>query len=943
MITRIFLITLVAWGSAAGQVVGALDFSVRAALEGVFADVAVGPEGRVYLLDGRGESVIVYSGDLQRPLAVYDLKKGAAKIGRAAAIAVASDGAFWIADEGGVLTQFDPLGIPTGQLNLSGKGAYSLGRPSAMTIAPDGALVVADRSRKAIIFLDGDGVVRAHVRGTDSRGVTFDDPIDVAVDRTGYLYVIDGSGGGVCRIDSWGVLRHRWTASTSGLTPLQVPQCAACDDAGLLYVADAAGRCVVMADTSTAAMFGTLGRRPGQLQKPVAMATTSSGDLVIVDADPPRVQVFEIPGLAEVRRSIPPEDRFLAVRCSPAETWSWKASRIDVHDGGLALVGTDGKTLSVGAWKAGPESIQPIASVAGRLKTVSDVAFAHDGLVFVTDEGARAVVAVDVVHETSTPVPCPMGSWKSPHRVIRGPGDAMVIWDRGHKALAIVTGTGEASVPVNPKGEVIDLGTTPEGDIVFFFADGSPARVTSGGILETAPTAPFRRLRAALTHGEGLTAAADEGGFTGMSWSGEVRFLGGVSAAVSPLALRVIDLAADDSLIAVVTDDGRVAGFTVENAGRAGVMGDIAAPRSGSFDLHLAPLSPEGRERTVSLELGPFSLEGIVPGMYDWQIDAPGWLTLRGESPVWLKSLRVTDLGRVTMEPAGGAIGQVYPPGVSARVSAVRAGKAMATVACDETGSFTFEDIIPGEYEIAIDAPGYRAESSATRFTVDAGAVARIPPIRLIMLGSLKGYVKPMAPDQEIWLLRDGLLLTVRGPEPLDDLSDEDREPLGRFEFDDLDPGLYAIVVRTKGFYPDTSLAPVAVEQGQTVRCGTAVLTAAPPDSSAVGAVAEFDRAMEDYLQARFSVSQERMERLIAARGVPYADLSRAYELLGWCAVARGAAHGETARGAFRLALMVDPFLQASPDASPTVATVMTSVRQGLFGESGPPAGLFSP
>lgn len=942
MITRILFAMLVAWGSASGQVVGALDFTVRASLEGEFADVAVGPEGRIYLLDGRGESVIVYSGDLQRSLAVYDLKKSAAKIGRVVAMAVAADGAFWVADEDGALTRFDPLGMAADQLRFPGKGAYALGRPSAMTITTDGALVVADRLRKAVVILGGDGVVRAYVRGADSRGVTFGDPIDVVVDRTGYLYVVDGSGGGVCRIDPWGVLRHRWPVSSSGPAPLQAPQCAASDDAGLLFVADAQGRCVVIADTSTAAIFGTLGRRPGQLQKPVAMAATASGGIVIVDADPSRVQVFEIPALDEIRRSVSGEDRFLPVRCRPVLAWSRRAGRIDAHEGRLALVSADGKTLSVARWEGGEETLQPVTALAGKLKSASDVAFARDGRLVVVDEGARTVTALDLEHETVAPVPCPMGSWKSPRRVIRGPGDSMVVWDRGHKAVAMVMGRSESSVPVNPKGEVVDLATTPEGEIVLFFADSPPARIVSGGALEPVSMPPFRRLTSVAMYEEGIIAATDEGGFTGMSWSGETFFLGGVSVGVSPVALRVVDCAADDSLIVAATDDGTIAGFFVDNAGRGGVFGEISAPHQGAFTLHLEPLSQGGRAVTSPVAPGRFSVEGIVPGTYAWRIGAQGWLPVSGEAPAWVKGLRVTDLGRVAMEPAGSASGQVYPPGVKVRVSAVREGTVTATAACDDAGVFALEDIVPGEYEIAIDAPGYRLASSVVRFTVNAGTVTQIPPIRLILLGNIKGYVKPLAPDQEIWLLRDGLLIGMCRPEPLGDPADETRESLGRFECAGLDPGVYTVIVRTRGYYPDTSLASVIVEEGQTARCGTAVLTLAPSDGTDTE-LAGLQNATDDYLQARFTAAQERIERLLSARDVPYAELSRAYVLLGWCAVARGAAQAETARAAFRLALVMDPSLQPSPDASPTVAATMEIVRQELFGASGPPAGIFAP
>jgi hypothetical protein len=381
----------------------------------------------------------------------------------------------------------------------------------------------------------------------------------------------------------------------------------------------------------------------------------------------------------------------------------------------------------------------------------------------------------------------------------------------------------------------------------------------------------------------------------------------------------------------------------VRNADRAGLCGRIEAARTDTFLVRLEPISEGGSPMVAQTPPGSFSVDGIIPGNYRWRIDADGWLPASGPSSLWLKSLRVTDLGTVVMKPAGSAGGLLHPPGVPATISAMRGDSVVASVRCTGEGRFVLTNLPPGEYGLAIDAPGFKPEGSLPRFTVPQGELVDIPEVSLVRLGSLKGYIKPLMTDQEVWLLREGRLERVCRPEALADLDEQDGELLGRFECADVEPGLYSIAVRTRGFYPDTTLPPVKVEEGTIARCGTAILVAAPAESAGAPALEALQRAMEEYAGAQFTNAQETVQRLLAARQIPYGSLDRAYTLLGWCALARGASHVETARAAFRSALIVNPRITPEPDASPTVTTTMETVRRQLFGDAGPPADVFVP
>lgn len=938
-ILRLFVLTLAVGTAAFAQVVGAVDFEVRAALEGSFSDVAVGPEGRIYLLDGKGETVTVLSPDLRRSLAVYDTRKSSG-IGRGVAVAVSQDGSFWIADEEGTLAAFDQLGRPQAKLRLPGKGAVGLQRPSAMAIEADGAMIIADGARKTIVVMEPDGAVRSQIRGIQTRGVVFDTPLDIAVDRAGYLHVVDGSGGGVCRLDPWGILRHRWPASEAGPTPFRIPRCVAGDDAGLTFVADASGRCVVMADTSVVAAFGTSGRRPGQINKPVAIAVTPAGDVVIVDADPPRVQVFGVPSLDAVRQALAREDRFLPVRFLAGESWRWDGARIDVRGGTMAVLGADRKTVLLGPWEGGRETLEPVPALAGRVKAASDIALAEDGRIVVADEAARAVWVTEPHGNVVEAVPCPFGAWKSPQWVARST-DGVIVWDRGHAAVARVLGDRQVGIPVRVKDEVMDVAATPSGEIVIVTAHEFFV-VNSEGAREAGIASPIGSFGAIGTGAQGLVAALGDAGIAAFTWDGELLALGGIAAGSPASIVRVRDVALDDSRVVALTAEGTIAGYTLENVGRAGIVGVVSAERPDSFSLHLEPVG-SGRPMAIRIGPGRFLVGDIAPGDYRWQIRAAGWLTAHGDSTVGLRSQRVADIGTVVMRRAGRAVGRLGRPVRGAMLRAMRGDSTHASASCSDDGGFVLDGLPPGTYDLALEAPGFRPAERLPQFSIMPGTTAEIPALSLIQLGGLKGYVRPLAPDQEVWVLKEGRLARICRPELLADVEDDPTQTLARFECTDLEPGLYELVVRTRGFYPDTTLPQVEVTEGQVARAGTAVLMPAPPDSEGAEGLLALQRALDDYGQARFSTAQDAMQKLLATRSIPYSALDQAYTLVGWCAVARGPSQADAARASFRMALFVNPRLTPGPDASPTVAATMEAVRFELFGEAGPPADLFLP
>jgi hypothetical protein len=175
-------------------------------------------------------------------------------------------------------------------------------------------------------------------------------------------------------------------------------------------------------------------------------------------------------------------------------------------------------------------------------------------------------------------------------------------------------------------------------------------------------------------------------------------------------------------------------------------------------------------------------------------------------------------------------------------------------------------------------------------------------------------------------------------------MFDASGDSLGRYSCDDLEPGEYKLLFRARGFYPDTTLSSVMVGEGSVVRCGVVILDAAPHDTAAVDGLQELQRALDDYASARFARGEARLRALFDSRSLPYSAIERAATLLAWCALAQGGdAKERLARQSFRLGLLVNPWIEPGAEASPRVTTILEMVRGEMFGDQGPPEGIFKP
>ena len=181
-------------------------------------------------------------------------------------IAVAADGALYIADTGnhrvrklaadGTITTV----AGTGAAGFNGDGGPAalarLNSPRGVAVSADGMLYVVDRENRRIRLVDADGLIRT-VAGTGSSGfngdrgdatqATLRAPYGVALDSRGNLYIADTfnhrirkvtPAGGITTVagsERFGFSGDGWPA---GQAALHYPLGVAVDIAGNLYIAD---------------------------------------------------------------------------------------------------------------------------------------------------------------------------------------------------------------------------------------------------------------------------------------------------------------------------------------------------------------------------------------------------------------------------------------------------------------------------------------------------------------------------------------------------------------------------------------------------------------------------------------------------------------------------------------------------------------------------------
>lgn len=260
-------------------------------------DVAVGPDGRVYVAESGNRRVQVFSPDYE-PLDTWTEADGQ-PLQEPLAVVVGPDGSVLVLDSGAQwVYRFSPDGT---YLDKFGGEAARWFHPRGLSVFEDGTLAVADTGNGRVAFFSVDGVALGELGRLGQRPGEFIEPVDVLRDGEGAYFVSEG------------LETHRIQRLDPFSTPLagwSIPPTVALDGAHLAWAAptgpDGDRRATLLVTSSAAASllrFGPDGTPldewqsvgPVVFRQPVGIfVDPASQRLFVTDVGSHQVHVFQL-------------------------------------------------------------------------------------------------------------------------------------------------------------------------------------------------------------------------------------------------------------------------------------------------------------------------------------------------------------------------------------------------------------------------------------------------------------------------------------------------------------------------------------------------------------------------------------------------------------------------------------------------------------------------
>ena len=228
----------VSGGLAADMLTGAPNQTAQLDMLLMPSDVAIGSDGRAYVVDSRNHQVAVFdaNGDRVTSLGMMGGEEG--QLLNPLGIGVSADGEVWVADKGNErIVMFDAKARPraTFELEADGEGIV----PVDIAVGPKGKelFVTSNNTHQVVVFSNKGEFLRAWGGEGEDDG-QFIYPATIDIDPAGNVYVVDVINARVQKFDAAGT--HLLTIGKRGgkAGTFYRPKGVAVDDAGNIYVSD---------------------------------------------------------------------------------------------------------------------------------------------------------------------------------------------------------------------------------------------------------------------------------------------------------------------------------------------------------------------------------------------------------------------------------------------------------------------------------------------------------------------------------------------------------------------------------------------------------------------------------------------------------------------------------------------------------------------------------
>ncbi len=265
-------------------------------------NMAVAPDGRIYVADTGNHRIVVFSPEGQMITSWGSFGDQPGQFNEPWDVAIGSDGNVYVADtwnhriqkfspEGEFITAWGGFVSTDGQLGQMGV----FWGPRAIAFTQDGNLLVTDTGNKRVQVFTPDGQPVTQFGGAGVDDGFFDEPVGIAVDQDGNIYVADTWNQRIQKFDANYQFLKAWTVSGwEGQDILMKPYLAV-DAHNLVYASDPSGWRVLVWDDqgNPKAAWGEYGTGPGEFGYLNGIAVDPQGYIWVADADNARVMKFE--------------------------------------------------------------------------------------------------------------------------------------------------------------------------------------------------------------------------------------------------------------------------------------------------------------------------------------------------------------------------------------------------------------------------------------------------------------------------------------------------------------------------------------------------------------------------------------------------------------------------------------------------------------------------
>ncbi len=262
-------------------------------------NVAVAPDGSVYVLDAGAQRVLRYGADGRLREAWGSSGSGPGQFKEPWGIAVDGRGYVYVADTwnhriqkfeagGRFLLQWgDPLGQP-------GSGPGQFYGPRGLAFDGEGNVLVVDTGNKRVQKFSPEGVLLAQFGGPGDGEGLFNEPVGIAVDRQGNVYVADAWNHRIQKFDAQFRFLAQWEVPVWLSESVVNKPFLAVDAQGNVIASDPEGHRVFQLNDrgEVQAVWGGFGTDDASLNLPLGVALDGQGNVYVADSGNRRVVVY---------------------------------------------------------------------------------------------------------------------------------------------------------------------------------------------------------------------------------------------------------------------------------------------------------------------------------------------------------------------------------------------------------------------------------------------------------------------------------------------------------------------------------------------------------------------------------------------------------------------------------------------------------------------------